>query len=157
VLAVYLRDHATIKVPVAHGLQGIFDEAKRRVMLCNSSADTLLLAEWVFKQLNRLPATPPQINPKPDDRKQDSPTDGQPTDGDTPQDASNGSESAGKGKRKVTPATAPTKGSRTVKAAQAEPKNTAPDGTADGGSFDTDDIRVNGHHVGDIRHYPINF
>lgn len=159
VLAVYLRDHATIKVPVAQGLQGIFDEAKRRVLLCKSSTDTLLLAEWVFKQLNRLPATPPQINPKPDDRKQDgdSPTDGQPTDGDAPQDASNGSESAGKGKPKVTPATAPSKGSRTVKAVQAEPQSNAPDGAADNGSFDTDDIRVNAHHVGDIRRYPINF
>jgi hypothetical protein len=160
VLAVYLRDHATVKVPLADGLQPIFDEAKRRTMLCKSSADTLFVAEWVFKQLNALPQNPQQN--KADDRTQeadsaDGEPDGNPTDGDPSQDASNSPQSAGKGKPKVTPATAPSKGSKTVKAAKAEPQTKAPEGTGDGGTFNTEDVRTNAYHVGDIRHYPINF
>ena len=54
VLAVYLRKHATKKVPLADGLQPIFDEAALRLQSAQSSGDTLMIAEWVMSQLNLL-------------------------------------------------------------------------------------------------------
>lgn len=65
VLAVYARPHATIKVPVAHGLAPIFDEATRRTHLCKSSRDTLAVAVWVYGQLSQLPTEQPKppVNP----------------------------------------------------------------------------------------------
>ena len=53
VLAVYARGFAKA-VPLADGLEPIFSEAKRRVPLCQSSADTLEVAKWVLEQLKTL-------------------------------------------------------------------------------------------------------
>lgn len=54
-LAVYLRDHAAVKVPLAQGLEPIFSEARRMFQTCESSADALKIAQWVEDQLNALP------------------------------------------------------------------------------------------------------
>lgn len=51
VLAVYLRNHAKTKVPLAVGLEPIFIRAKVMLIDCNNSYDTLKVAQWVFKQL----------------------------------------------------------------------------------------------------------
>lgn len=53
-LAMYCRDHAD-KVPLAQGLEPIFEEAKRRIAQCSNSYDTLSIAKWVAKQLQSLP------------------------------------------------------------------------------------------------------
>ena len=69
VLAVYARDHAKNKVPLALGLEPIFAEAVKRLNTCFSSHDTLKVAKWVFDQLNNLSTDPqpepvdPPINP----------------------------------------------------------------------------------------------
>jgi Mg-chelatase subunit ChlD len=64
-LAVYLRNHAKTKVPLAKGLKPIFDEAAVRLKTCQSSYDTLGVAEWVLEQLKGLPKKPPAKQPKP--------------------------------------------------------------------------------------------
>lgn len=59
-LAIYLRDHATRKVPLAQGLEPIFSEAARRFKSCASSADALAIAQWVESQLKALPKQQPE-------------------------------------------------------------------------------------------------
>ena len=51
VLAVYLRNHATTKIPLADGLEPIFTEAKRRLNNAKSTNDTYAIAHWVYLQL----------------------------------------------------------------------------------------------------------
>lgn len=51
VLAVYLRDHATTKIPLADGLEPIFAEAKRRLNKASNSNDTYAIAHWVYWEL----------------------------------------------------------------------------------------------------------
>ena len=63
-LAVYLRKHATIKVPLAGGLEPIFAEADVRLNNARSSQDTLDIATWVLAQLKGLDQP---TNPQPDD------------------------------------------------------------------------------------------
>ena len=53
VLAVYLRNHAKTKVPLAFGLEPIFDTAKVMLGTCDNSYDTLKVAQWVFDQLKK--------------------------------------------------------------------------------------------------------
>ena len=63
VLAVYLRDHAKRKVPLAQGLEPIFKEARHRLNSARNSHDTLSIAKWVLSKLLNLndPAKqPPQ-------------------------------------------------------------------------------------------------
>jgi len=52
-LAVYLRDHAKTKVPLAFGLEPIFAQAKVMLSTSKSSADNLVIARWVFEQLKQ--------------------------------------------------------------------------------------------------------
>jgi hypothetical protein len=81
VLAVHARPHATLKVPMAQGLEPIFEEAVRRTQYCNSSFDTLEVAVWVYERLNLLgqePPPPPPVNPQPPRGK---PSDEPPTEG----------------------------------------------------------------------------
>lgn len=77
VLAIYLRDHATVKVPLAGGLGPIFAEAKRRFATCESSLDALKIARWVREQLKGLGKQPED---KPEDKPGERP-DGQPGEG----------------------------------------------------------------------------
>ena len=72
IFAVYLRRHANIFPPLPQGLESIVHEASQRVGSCQSSADTLRLAEWIVSQLRGLPKNPSQ--PKSGDGK---PADGQ--------------------------------------------------------------------------------
>jgi cobalamin biosynthesis protein CobT len=51
VLAIYLRDHATTKIPLADGLEPIFAEAKRRLNKAKNSNDTYEIANWVYLEL----------------------------------------------------------------------------------------------------------
>lgn len=53
VLAIYLRNHAKTKVPLAVGLEPIFEQAKVMLGTCDNSYDTLKVAQWVFKQLQK--------------------------------------------------------------------------------------------------------
>jgi hypothetical protein len=64
-LAVWGRRYAN-KVPVAQGLETIFEEASRRIDLCKNSQDTLNVAEWVFAQMQSLD----QPNQKPEQGEQ---------------------------------------------------------------------------------------
>ena len=62
VLAVYLRDHAKTKCPLAKGLEPIFAEAGKRLNRCRDSHDTLTLAQWVYSQMLTLPKPkPPEV------------------------------------------------------------------------------------------------
>lgn len=54
VLAIYLRDHATTKIPLADGLEPIFKEAKRRLNKATSTTDTYAIAHWVYLELAKI-------------------------------------------------------------------------------------------------------
>ena len=61
-------------VPLAQGLEEIFQHASDRVDSANSSYDTLAIAEWVYEQLMQLPEqaqTNPKGNPTPEKGAQD--------------------------------------------------------------------------------------
>ena len=150
ILAVYARPHATIKVPVPHGLAPIFDEATRRTHLCKSSRDTLAVAVWVYGQLCQLPTEQPPVapvnpNPRPDgDEQGDEPTQGG-DQSDAPTDDGNGSPSPDQGQGKGKVATAPERGSE---ATEVEPTNKAPDDKGSHGSFSqASAMQKNGYHV----------
>jgi len=76
------------RVPLAGGLAVIFDEASTRIDSCQSSTDTLAVAQWIVDQL-ALPPAPEQ--PKPD-----APTTGNPDAGEQPQAGTAGKPQAGK-------------------------------------------------------------
>lgn len=119
VAAIYLRDHATLKTPVAKGLRPIFDEARRRLDTCTHSRDTKAIAEWIVEQLQALDQPQPQPEQGDEGDEQDGQTedqDGDQTDGqdkgqdgdgqgdqtegdgqDAPSDASDGPESSDQG------------------------------------------------------------
>jgi hypothetical protein len=54
VLAIYLRDHAATKIPLADGLEPIFKEAKRRLNSATSTTDTYAIAHWVYLELMKI-------------------------------------------------------------------------------------------------------
>jgi hypothetical protein len=61
-------------VPLAKGLEEIFQHASDRVDQANSSYDTLLIAQWVYEQLMQLPEQTegnPDGNPEPENGTQD--------------------------------------------------------------------------------------
>ena len=176
VLAVYARRHATIKVPVAEGLQVIFAEAAKRLNACDNSWQTLDVAMWVYRQLAQI--QPPNINPNPEPvkgkEKGDKPTDGQPTDGDngTPTDGdedgtgspSDDPTTGDQGGGAPTPPTGPAKSpikpnGQPVEARKVEPDTKAPEGTETGGTYWSGHIAKKEKHTrphGDSV-FPINF
>lgn len=84
ILAIHLRRHASVKLPVPALLRPIFDQAAAQVLTCKSTDDTFKLAQWIYDQLQALPEQSDDGQPTPDSQ----PTpDGQ-TGQDTPQDAS---------------------------------------------------------------------
>ena len=130
-LAIYLRDHATNKVPLAVGLEPIFDEAKRRLVDCKTSGCTLEIANWVRLQLDQLPETPPQ-NPQ---NEASSPDNGE-DEGEDEGEVKNGSKPVGNARRPN-----PNQEARTV-----EPENEAPKGKAGLGSYSEGSTLVPDHH-----------
>jgi hypothetical protein len=97
VLAVYARKHGTIKVPLANGLKPIFDEACKRLNTCQHTADTWVLAEWVFEQLCKIQPPQPPVNPEPPPVNPEPPTgsdDGNPCDDGDPSDQEGGNKDA---------------------------------------------------------------
>lgn len=155
VLAVYARKHATIKVPLAEGLQPIFDGAVRRLNNCKDSHDTLTVAVWVFDQLKQLQPPQPPVQPtkptKPTAEDGDSNPSEQPTSGDQEGDA-------------PTPPTNPAKSpvgdkGEIVEAIPVEPTVQAPEDCGSGGTYSTGDIARNQYHVRSDaqRVFPINF
>ena len=128
-LAVHCRKHATVKLPVNQRLLPIFDEAARRCAIANSSADTLLIAEWVYdqiKQESKKPTEPPPTDTPPTDTP---PTDTPPNPPDGPVGPSNdGDEGDGTDEDKQPP-NGPIKSPEGV-----EPKDVEPQ-LEDGGGY----------------------
>jgi Mg-chelatase subunit ChlD len=123
-LAVYLRDHATTKVPLAPGLEPIFEEAARQFKSCSSSADALRIAEWVYGQLKFLPEKKKQDKQNKQQGKQQA----KPQQG--PQKGT-GDANEGKDTPTPSPATAPT-GKEDFR--PVEPTVMSPDSEGTGGS-----------------------
>jgi hypothetical protein len=164
VLAVYARRHATIKVPVAEGLQPIFAEAAKRLNNATDSFDTLDIATWVFNQLTQL--QPPEINPPPQPRKGkgkgDEPTEGGTEDGDTSpsDDPTGGDQEGGAPTPPTNPARSPMDRKGNIdEARNVEPDTKAPDGAGTGGTYWTGAIVKKEAHVRINRDvvFPINF
>jgi len=170
-LAVYLRDHAAVKVPLAPGLDVIFAGAAAQFKSCNSSEDALRIAQWVESQLMALPDNP---QPKP----QPKPQPGNPDDGEGEGDGGEGEGGEGegeggegegqedpqkdaggdeKGKGTPTPQTGPARAPtgyedyRTV-----EPAVESPDGEGKGGFYgsycEVTGLSRKGYHVGKGQH-----
>jgi len=150
-LAVYARKHAKVKLPLAEGLEPIFDGACARLATVQNSFDTLAIAVWVFDQLQNIDNKNPQ--PKGDS---DKPSDGNP-DG---QGKGNGAETDEKGSTSddqgqgegTTPAPtgkacSPVKKNGDIcKARPVEPMSKAPDGAGAGGTYSkTYGITKRGH------------
>jgi Mg-chelatase subunit ChlD len=137
-LAVYARKHAKVKLPLADGLQPIFDGACARLATAKSSFDTLAIAVWVFDQLQNID----NQNPKGDsdkDGKPDGQGDGSQTDqkGSTSDDQGQG-EGEGTTERpdSTGKAVSPVKkNGDVVKARPVEPMTKAPDGAGAGGTY----------------------
>ena len=136
-LAVWGRRYAN-KVPVAEGLETIFEEASRRIDLCKNSQDTLDVAEWVFAQMQSLD----QPNQKPEQGEQGEQGGGQDGEQDGEQEGGQGGsgeptgddQGEGEGEGTPTPASASDGAgkakrpvSRAQKAANAEPTIHAPE------------------------------
>lgn len=64
VLAVYARRHAKTKMPLAQGLEPIFARAVTMLDDALNSYDVLLVAEWVYTQLQSLPQDQPGNAPQ---------------------------------------------------------------------------------------------
>ena len=129
-LAVYLRDHAAQKTPLADGLEPMFAEAKRRLVNCKSSRDTFQIAEWLMDQLQQLPENPSQ---KLQDEAESPDQDGGEGEGAATDDSgSNGPQSKAK---HVGPARRP---EPDVDAKEVEPTLEAPKGKGGIGSYSED-------------------
>jgi cobalamin biosynthesis protein CobT len=160
-LAVYLRDHATVKVPLAQGLEPIFAEAARQFKSCANSDDALAIAVWVEAQLRALPSQKPENKQEQQDKGQEQgqdkgqPGDGQDKAGQEPgqEGTQNGAGDANDGEGTPTPqpgpATAPT-GLEEFR--PVEPVVESPDGT-DGlsGSYnESATLGPKGAHLGSV-------
>lgn len=77
-LAIYLRDHATIKTPLPDALKPIFAGAKERLNASGNSTYNMAVAEWVYDQLKALPKSndKPKNAPQNDGKGSTSPDQG---------------------------------------------------------------------------------
>ena len=143
VLAVHCRSHATVKCPTNPALTPIFDEAARRCLAANNSADTLSIAEWVYEQIKRVSKDKGGKKDK-DGKGKDGPSkpsDG-PTSPDQPKGEGKGADKADKGSDGPT---GPVKSPEGVEADPVEPK-LSEGGMA--GSYSTDvALRGEGYHL----------
>ena len=147
-LAVYARKHAKVKLPLADGLQPIFDGACARLTTVQNSFDTLAIAVWVFDQLQNIDNKNPQ--PKGDG---DKPSDGNPDGQGKGQGQGNGAETDEKGAtsddqgqgegegttelpKPTGKACSPVKKNGDIcKARPVEPMSKAPEGAGAGGTY----------------------
>jgi len=187
VLAVYARDHAKTKVPLALGLEPIFAEAVKSLNTCDNSYDTLKVAKWVFDQLNNLSTEPPKpedepvqppINPidsedesedeggndkgkgKGEDQNEcEGEDEGEDGTGKPSDEPTGGGKGGDAPTPKPDPAKPPTKDGETVIAREVEPTVPAPDGAGSGGTYSTDDVMRKGYHTRPDapRTFPIDF
>ena len=164
VLAVYARKHATIKVPLAEGLQPIFAKAVERLNNANNSRDTLDIAIWVYKQLAQLQPPQPPVNPEPPVEPPTNPTnptdeDGEDGTGDPVDGATEGDQEGDAPTPPTNPAKRPVKpNGEPVTARKVEPEAKPPEGSESGGSFFTADIKRDKYHVSNSsRNFPIPF
>ena len=95
VLAVFARQHATIKVPVHPLIEPIFTEACVRLNDCHDSHAVTTLAVWVYEQLKSTIDDQPEDGKDKPTEPSDSTDDGEPTDGEgnTPADGDGDGES----------------------------------------------------------------
>jgi Mg-chelatase subunit ChlD len=142
VLAVYLRKHAITKIPLAKGLAPIFAEAANRLDACQSSSDTLDIAQWVYNKLQNI-KTPTNPEPQTGSGK---PQDGSQTgdqgqgEGEGKGDEENGSESDSVGHaRQVTGST---------EAVPAEPSLDPQDKAGQGAYNEHTTLTDQGYHIG---------
>jgi Mg-chelatase subunit ChlD len=147
-LAVYARKHAKVKLPLADGLQPIFDGACARLATAKSSYDTLAIAQWVFAQLQDIDNQKPQGQDQGQDQgdqegQGQGDGQGQGNGAETDQKGST-SPDQGEGKGEgATPRPNPTgkavspvkKNGDVVKARPVEPFTKAPDGAGAGGTY----------------------
>jgi hypothetical protein len=165
VLAVYARRHATIKVPLAEGLQPIFAEAAKRLNSATDSFATLDIALWVFNELKQIkPPVQPPVNPEPRKGKEkgEEPTEGGTEDGDTnpSDDPTTGDQEGDAPTPPTDPAKPPTdRRGDPVEARNVEPTTKAPDGAGSGGTYWTGSIKGKEEHVrpNNPAVFPINF
>jgi Mg-chelatase subunit ChlD len=143
-LAVHCRKHTTVKLPVNPRLLPIFDEAARRCAIANSSADTLLIAEWVYdqiKQESEKPNDQPKDKPKKGKGKADKNTPSEPQDGPTsPSNEQGEGEGEGEGKK---PSDAPVQSPEGVDAKEVEPQ--LEDGGGYGSYSSDSDVQPSSH------------
>lgn len=118
-LAVHCRKHATVKLPINPRLLPIFDEAARRCYNATSSADTLLIAEWVYDQIKQESDKPKEKSKdKPKGKKADQNTPSEPQDGPTsPSNDEGEGEGTAEGEKP-----SPIKSPEGVQAREVEPK-----------------------------------
>ena len=147
-LAVYVRKHGQVRVPLAKGLRPIFDEACYRLKSADSTQDTWKIAEWVYEQL--LTPTPPEPPEPPvgPTEPPDGPT--EPSDG--PTEPSN-EEGEGDPQDEADEGTGEAKTPRRANGKDVNPRSTEPDvdlppESKGGGATSETDIRKEGYHVG---------
>lgn len=148
ILAVACRKHATVKVPCNPRLTAIFDEAARRCLAANNSADTLEIAKWVYEQIKKASKDKPKDKPDPRKGKDKDGKDGseKPSDGPTSPDQPEGEgEGADKADKPSDGPSGPVKSPVDVEARGVEPK-LAEGGSA--GNYSTDsEVKVEDYHL----------
>ena len=173
VLAVYARKHGTVTIPLAKGLQPIFDAACVRLNRCQSTRDTWDLAVWLFAEFCKLQPPKPPVQPEPPvepptnptDEPSDQPDGDNPSDdegdGDTPTkggkpptspaDEGDGGEDVGDAKSPVKDVKDKPNGGKhktIVKPRSTEPTADVGESAKSGGSTGEWSIKENGYHLG---------
>lgn len=182
-LAVYARKHGSVDVPLAKGLQPLFDEACKRLNKCSNTRQTWAVAEWLFKELCNIkppvqpePPVQPPVNPNPEP-----PTgsdDGNPCDDGDPSDQEGGNKDGPT--KGGNPPTSPEKEGDEVGDAKSpvkrvkqrpdgtkvkvivvprstEPTPNVPEEARAGGASGDWQLVPNGYHVSDVAKWKINF
>lgn len=175
VLAVYARKHGTVKVPLANGLQPLFDEACRRLDNCTDTGQTWALADWLFKELCKLQPPVQPEPPQPPTNPTDEPTDGDegvpsdkegetgnaPTkDGEPPTSPAKEGGEVGDAKSPVKRTKERSDGSKVkviVVPRSTEPTPTLPEKAKGGGATGDWCITKDGYHVSAVQQWQINF
>jgi len=184
-LAVYARKHGTVPVPLAKGLEPLFDEACVRLTSCASTYQTWEVAQWLFKELCNIQPPQPPVQPEPPVQPPTNPTDGgdgtdvgQPCDDGDPSDQEGGNKdgptkggnpptSPEKEGGEVGDAKSPVKRTKTrpdggkvkviVVPRSTEPTPKVPEESRAGGASGDWQLVPNGYHVGENAKWNINF